>query len=1139
MTKSYSVQAAQSAATPLLLLVVALGFSAAPCLAQVLYGSLVGNVIDESQGAVGGAQVTITNQETNLTRKTLANAVGLYSFPNIPSGSYSVKVTMPGFRDFVRNDVPVAVNTTVRVDAVLRIGGVTEQVTVTVQQEAAVLQTDRAEVRHELSRRQMENLPVPVGRSYESLFQLIPGFEGGSAREGRLGGNRPERSQNFNVSGTTNSTVARNLDGASNMHVWSVGGSAFIPNLESIETVDVVTNSFDAEQGQAGGAVINVQLKSGGNQFHGSAFEYHYNQHLKARDYFRPPGEAKGKQISNQFGGTLGGPIKRDKLFFFTSWEGRAERENSGAILSLPSPATRSGDFSSFNAVIYDPMTGNLNGTGRIPFAENRISESRMDPIARKVIALVPLGNLPGLQDSNSNNFFASNPFKGNSYRSDNKVNWQARDNFNVFGSLSYFHFRVNNPTAYGEAIDGPRVGGGNAGDSWGYNRRTSAGANYILSPTLLMDGFFGWTRQNTSVEQPGIGTNYGTDVLGIPGTNGPKRFQSGWPLFSVSGFAVFGTEEAYSPYYRNDDQLSIRSNFTKTMRSHEIRWGVDINAEQMNHTQPEFQGGANTGPRGRFNFGTGPTQLCTVVAASGSCQTLSPAVNQANGFASFLLGLPTQLGKNLLTVAPYTTRTWRYSLYVRDRWQVTPKVTISYGTRWEYFPMPTRADRGFERYNPDDNKMYIGGVGDIPKTLGVQTSKALFAPRFGVAFRATDTLVLRAGYGISFDPYSLAKALRTNHPMLIELVVPSPTSLSAAGRLVDGVPPITPPGLGNGIIDVPGNVSTQTIPLNLERGYIQSWNFTLQKRLIWGFVGEAGYVATRQIRQLGYRELNWAPIGGGTASQQLNRRFGRTANTREVSPIGGSHYDSLQAQLQRRFAGGYFVQVAYTLSKSITNSGADSSASTLPINIPDYYFLNRSVSSFDRRHNLQIANITSLPFGAGQRWLSNTSLLSKVAGGWQVNNIISLMSGQPFSVVASGASLNAPFSSQRADLVKPEVNILGGVGRGRPYFDPTAFAAVNSARFGNAGFNLLRGPGRVNWDFGLFRAFRVTEKMKMEFRVESFNFTNTPKFGNPGNNVSNLQLNSDGSIRNLNGFGEITSASEERQFSLGFRLSF
>ena len=254
---------------------------------------------------------------------------------------------------------------------------------------------------------------------------------------------------------------------------------------------------------------------------------------------------------------------------------------------------------------------------------------------------------------------------------------------------------------------------------------------------------------------------------------------------------------------------------------------------------------------------------------------------------------------------------------------------------------------------------------------------------------------------------------------------------------------------------------------------------------------------------------------------------------------MGGSHYDSLQATLQRRFAHGYSFYAGYTWGKSITNSGADSSDASIPINIPEYYGLNRAVSGFDRTHNLQMTNILELPFGPGRQWLSDPGILSKVVGGWQANSLISLMSGRSFSVSASGTSLNAPFSSQRADQVKPEVQKLGGIGRGQPFFDPTAYAAVSDPRFGTAGFNSLRGPGRVNWDFGLFRHFRITEKVDMEFRAESFNFTNTPKFGNPGANVSNLQFNPDGSIRNLNGFAEITSASEERQFSFGVRFSF
>lgn len=1114
---------------------------AAPAEAQVLYGSLVGNVTDESQGAIRGAEVTIANRETNLTRKALTNELGLYSFPNVPSGTYSVRVTMPGFADFVRADVPVAVNSAVRVDAVLKVSGVASEVTVTAGAEVAPLQTERADVRHEISRKQFEDLPAPLGRNYQNLLVVIPGFElAGSVREGRLAGCNPSRSRAFNVNGTTRSTTVTNVDGASNAHIWNVGSSVIIPNLEAIEDVNVTTNSFDAEQGLAGGAVINVQTKSGGNQFHGTAYEYHSNQHLKARDYFRPAGQEKGKYITNQFGGTLGGPIKRDKLFFFTALEGRAERENASATFSLPSPAVRSGDFSGFNTVIYDPLTGNPNGSGRTPFDGNRIPEDRIDPISRKVIDLVPLGNLPGLLDTDSNNYFASNPFKGNRWSTDNKVNWQASDNLNTFIGWSYFHYRAINPTAYGEGfIDGPRVGGGNAGESWGYNNRISAGATYIFSPTLLVDGFFGWTRQNTNVEQPGIGTNYGSEELGIPGTNGPERFQSGWPQFNVSGYAVFGTEEPWTPYYRNDNQYSFRSNFTKTRQSHEIRWGVDVNSEQMNHKQPEFQGGASMGARGRFNFGTGPTSACLTVSATGGCSRVSPVITQANAFASFLLGLPNSHGKNLLAVFPYSTRVWRYSLYLRDRWQVNQKLTLSYGVRWEYFPMPTRADRGFERYNPDDNMMYIGGVGDVPRNLGVEVSKKLFAPRFGLAYRATDTFVVRAGYGISYDPYSLSRPLRTNHPILIELVVPSANSLSSSGQLQNGIPPIVPPSLDDGIIPIPSNVSAQTLPLKDQRGYVQSWNLMLQKRLMWGFVGEAGYVATRQIRQLSYMELNWAPIGGGTAGQQLNKKFGRTANTRQVTPVGGSHYDSFQATLQRRFAGGYSFYAAYTLGKSISNSGLDTSDSTLAIPIPEYYGLNRSVNGFDRRHNLQITNIADLPFGKSRRWLNDRGALSAIVSGWQINSIISVMSGRPFSITASGSSLNAPFSTQRADQVKPEVQILGGVGRGQPYFDPTAYAAVSEPRFGTAGFNSLYGPGRVNWDLGIFRQFQLTEKMNLQFRLESFNFTNTPKFGNPGNNVSNLQFNQDSSIRNLNGFGEITSASEERQFSLGLRLSF
>jgi hypothetical protein len=261
------------------------------------------------------------------------------------------------------------------------------------------------------------------------------------------------------------------------------------------------------------------------------------------------------------------------------------------------------------------------------------------------------------------------------------------------------------------------------------------------------------------------------------------------------------------------------------------------------------------------------------------------------------------------------------------------------------------------------------------------------------------------------------------------------------------------------------------------------------------------------------------------------------------VAPVGDSRYDSLQTRLERRFSGGFQLGIHYTWSKSLGIAGNDDSDGIARIKIPDFYYLNRALSGFDRTHNLQITSLVELPFGRNKRWLNRGGFLAAVLGGWQVNNLLSFYSGTPFSVTASGTSLNAPESDQRADLVKTNVQILGGIGRGNPYFDPFAFRPVTEARFGTASFNVLRGPGYANWDLGLFREFRIREKLNLQFRLEAFNVTNTPHFNNPGSsnntNVSNMQLNPDGSIRSLNGYAEVTSAYGERQLRAGLRLGF
>ena len=516
------------------------------------------------------------------------------------------------------------------------------------------------------------------------------------------------------------------------------------------------------------------------------------------------------------------------------------------------------------------------------------------------------------------------------------------------------------------------------------------------------------------------------------------------------------------------------------------------------------------------------------------------PSPDQFNSYASFLLGLPSLAGRNYQVPDEFTTRLWANALYIRDQWAATQKLTLSYGVRWEYLPFPTRADRGLERYDPNTNTMLVCGVGVVPKDCGVQTSKRMFAPRVGIAWRPIEMFVVRAGYGITMDPYAYSREMRTNYPILAPLSVDAPNSYQPSSRLEDGIPLITAPVLGNGIINMPKGYLASTVWPDFRRGYVQSWNLTLQKQLKHGLSAQAGYVATRAIRRMGGYDLNAGQVPGtGQSTRPLFQKWGRTADTSLFGPVGNANYDALQATLERRFSHGLQLSAGYTWSKAIGYY-------SINVPVPSYWDMNRFVADFDRTHMFHVTNIWELPFGKGKHWANRDKFASAILGGWQVNNLISLMSGRPFTVTADGASLDMPGSSQRGDQIKPSVAKLGGTGKGMSFFDPLAFAPVTTARFGTAGYDAMRGPGAVNWDLGIFREFRATERIKVQFRAEAFNFTNTPHFNNPGANVSNMTRNPDGTIRSLGGFSEITSTMnlgrdgiDERQFRLGLRLSF
>jgi hypothetical protein len=1105
--------------------IVLLALMSAPALrAQVLYGSIVGNVRDASGGVLPGATVVITHEETKATRESTADATGAYRFPNVQPGTYQVVVTMTGFQTFTRSGVDVTLNSVARVDASLSVGQLQEQVTVSA--ETPLLQTDRAEVREELRSRELQDLPVPVGRNYQELFATIPGFT--PPADAHSIPSNPSRALTFNVNGASNQGNNTRIDGVSSTNIWLPHVVAYVPALESIETVNVVTNNFDAEQGLAGGAAISVQIKSGTNQLRGSAFEYHFNEKMRAKNYFTPAGTNEGKWLENQFGGTVGGPLRRNKLFYFVSYEGTRQDRDVPRTLSVPTAAIRTGDFSQTGATIHDPFTGNPDGTGRVPFANNIIPQSRISPVAQKLLSFLPVPNLPG----EMNNYFVQPQFIFNRWTVDSKVNWNASQRLQVFGRYSQLDFTQDSETVFGPQLQGDdATGGGNPGHGWGNTFNFSSGATYTLGNNVVLDGHFGWVRMTSNVEMTDVAENKGRDWLGIPGTNGSNAWEGGMPFFDLDGYTDLGTIEHFMPYYRDDDQYQTVANVSWLKGRHNIRFGSDFYFTALNHLQPEFGGGF--GARGGFAFDDGPT-----------LRRGGPGGGDFNSFASFLLGLPNQAGRLNLNVAPYTTRSWQYSVYVRDQWQVSQRMTLSFGTRYEYFPIPTRADRGLERYNLDTNMMEVGGLGSVPKDLGISMQKNLFAPRLGATYRLSDSAVLRGGFGITNDPYSLARAMRTNHPILIQLLDEAADSWTYVRPIEQGIPTIADPDLANGIISVPGNVAVVTLPDEFKRGRVWSWNTAFEKQLPWRLVGEVAYIGTRQINQLGEREQNWAPIGGGSNGRQMVQRFGRTAETILVAPIGDTNYHAMQARVSRRFNNGFSFNANYTLSRSEGLAGASNSDQQPRVRIPELYDLNRSVSDFDRTHVFNARGIWELPFGTGRRWLNSGGLVSAIAGGWQLNNILSLRSGTPFTVTTSTTPLNAAGSINQnpADRVKDDVEILGGIGRGNAWFDPFAFAVVNEARLGNSGFNSMRGPGRLQWDMSVFRQINLGSQRSLTLRVEAFNVTNTPHFSNPGGNRSSLQLNPDGTIRNLNGYTEITSTSgsrSERLLRVGVRLGF
>ncbi len=466
----------------------------------------------------------------------------------------------------------------------------------------------------------------------------------------------------------------------------------------------------------------------------------------------------------------------------------------------------------------------------------------------------------------------------------------------------------------------------------------------------------------------------------------------------------------------------------------------------------------------------------------------------------------------------------WQFAFYVRDRWQISRKLTATLGLRWELYPLMTRAGRGgIELWDQETNDVLLGGNGANPKDLGVDWSKSLFAPRVGLAYRVKDDMVIRSGYGITYNPMVLARPLRGFFPLTVSQRFEGPNTFTAFGSVEEGIPDFGGPPIDAERVQLPPTALMRSISPGdeINRGYIQSWNFMIENRLPGDIVTSVGYVGTQTVNSFADFDANAAPIGGGAAGRPFFNEFGRTASTLFWNGQYSANYHALQVAVNRRAADGLTLKGAYTFSKAINVTDDDGWAG-VAFNTPSQRSRNRANATHNQPHVFQMGFVYELPFGPGRQY-ATTGPTRWILGDWQINGVFSTFSGRMFTVSASGASLNAPGNAQTADLVKPEVERFGDP---QEWFDKTAFAPVTEQRFGNTGRNILHGPWRTNLDFSVFRDFPIREQFGVEFRAEFFNFTNTPHFNNPNSNVNSAN------------FMRVTSA-DNTQRTIRFGLRF
>ncbi|HUB32038.1 MAG TPA: TonB-dependent receptor [Bryobacteraceae bacterium] len=1038
---------------------------------QVVTATLTGTVTDASGATVPQANVTATETTTGVSRSTVTSAEGVYSLPFLNPGTYRVDIEKAGFKKFSRANIGLGVSTVGRVDAVLAPGSVQETVEVTA--EAPLLQAENAEVARNFETQSVTELPIA-----DRSAQAVAGLMAGVGLPVRYSGGPLEDAQTtylFNANGQPLAANNTMVDGIDNVN-HSLGLSIYLPSAEDVEEVHVTTNSYSAEFGRVGGAVVNILTKSGTNQFHGSAWEFNKVAALAARDFFNKDTQPKPHLANNDWGATAGGPVRKDKTFYFVTYEGKTQRSSTTSTASMPQPAWLQGNFSAVpGLLLYDPNTGNADGTGRTPIPNNIVPTSELSPVSLKLNAFMPSPNLSGL----TNNYVTQIPLTYNSNSYDGRVDQNLSERTKIYLKFNTSRFHVTQGSLYHTGIGDDRY-------SRNYTLTGAINLTHGFSPTLLTEVRIAYNRWYDNVESADTVTN---QQLGIYNPNPDWISMQTMAWVNIGGMSAIGAGTG-SPIIEADNVFPFANTWTKMINKHSIKWGEEFTRYRNDRFQPQ---GLNLGARGEFWFNPDTTQL-NLGSAGGSA--LGSYGSLANSVASYMFGTPDQRGRTYLTVWP-TVRQSRFAGFVQDSYKVTANLTLDLGIRYEYYSAVTpRYPGGASNYEPATNSLLVAGYGNVSMSTDVNAKPTYFAPRLGAAYSINNKTVIRAGYAFSYweERFGFTGGtLNTQYPVIYNVQDGVQNSFKVVGNF-NALPTVNLlPIPSSGIITPAPNQAFYYMPANYTLPSVYNYNFSIQRQVSNTMSIDVGYVGNVG-RHLAYAQnLNVGRPGAGPNAALYNVLFGRTASTTIRAYGVNSNYNSLQVNFSKRFAHGLHINAAYAYSKSLDDNSENGGF------LDDWNF-NRThgPSSFDQTHMLTVNHVYELPFGKGQPLLNKGGVFAAALSHWQLSGVFRYMTGQPFTPTAPVTSCNcAAVSTIYADVVGSPT-YPHGVGPGTPWVSPSAFAIPQANTFGDAGRDILRGPGLTNYDANLVRKFSIKERLNMEFRFEANNALNTPHFANP-----------------------------------------